>query len=120
MEEATIDNVNQQSLITMDDMFIQLGKLHMEKVNSDKIIEVLSKELNIYRKKGEQIETSTHERLNRLEESNKQYQKNNKELVEKIQELSAKLKEKEQEIQELKNKPARKKNGKQGSDKARS
>lgn len=128
MEEANISNtpINQQSLITMDDMFIQIGKLHMEKINSDKIIEVLSKQFNDYKQESEQklfeckqsteqkiqeadnIKASSdskiisiNERLKRLEESNQLYQKNNKEFADKIQELHSQIRIKDIKIQEL-------------------
>lgn len=130
MEEAKVGNkvpINQQSLITMDDMFIQIGKLHIDKVNSDKIIDELSKQLNARKQISEQelikckqeleeklseahnINTASKasfidikERLKKVEESNKLYQDNNLQLVNKIQQLNNIIQAQKQEVSKLK------------------
>lgn len=95
MEDATITTMPEnKSLITMDDMFIQIGKLYIDKINSDKIISNLVVSFNKYK-----VDTKTLiddgkksvEKAHQLEESNRLYQKHHTEALDKIQELQNKL-----------------------------
>jgi chromosome segregation ATPase len=128
MEEATITSTEQlsnKSMIVMDDFFIQIGKLHIDKLNSDKMLEALYKQFEEYKKQteikiaelskvssvAEGKITTANLRLKKVEESNKQYQANNQKLADKIDELSQEISKREttidllnQEISELKTK----------------
>ena len=117
MEDAKITdttNINpneKQSLISVDDLIMEIGKQHVDKMNNDRILNLLVKrnnELLSSTSNSQEVKTSLEEQVKSITASNKLYKANNKELDKSLvlvhkekSELNKDLKNTKIELEEL-------------------